>query len=311
MGQSIKGGIRVFRNKGGYGSALLSKDSNKKEYSGHRLVAAAFLIQPKGKDQVNHKDGNKQNNNWWNLEWVTQEENNAHALANNLMPCRNKNGVYQSKNLEPRLTESDIREIKGNLNLCVRGLADRFKVRPKKIRAIARRLAGADTMLKPSHIKSDSNDIKYDYLCNSEYELPQKRCGNESGGHCGGVVKTEKFFEANEPRSPAGGEQKKPDFHNYQAQQIFSWEKEGSRGEVTIILPISNHPIRVEQLTINRSMDEIVEISDDMICTVDGCANPCFAVGYGRCARRCEHHHQERLKDGSRQRLVQVVYLTG
>ena len=34
-----------------------------------------------------------------------------------------------------------------------------------------------------------------------------------------------------------------------------------------------------------------------------------FDVGYGRYARRCEHHHQERLRNGFRQRLVQVVYL--
>jgi hypothetical protein len=37
----------------------------------------------------------------------------------------------------------------------------------------------------------------------------------------------------------------------------------------------------VEQLTINRSADKIVETSDDMICAVEGCTNVRFDVGLG------------------------------
>ncbi|MBA7533176.1 hypothetical protein ES705_25411 [subsurface metagenome] len=44
-----------------------------------RLVAEAFIPNPKGKAEVNHKDLDKLNNDISNLEWVTHSENILHA----------------------------------------------------------------------------------------------------------------------------------------------------------------------------------------------------------------------------------------
>lgn len=61
------------------------------EYKMHRLICYAFnkLEHLNSFDNyenldVNHKDGNKQNNVYTNLEWVTKSENNKHALENGL-----------------------------------------------------------------------------------------------------------------------------------------------------------------------------------------------------------------------------------
>lgn len=44
----------------------------------HRLVALFWIPNPENKKEVNHKDGNKLNNNIENLEWVTSHENLIH-----------------------------------------------------------------------------------------------------------------------------------------------------------------------------------------------------------------------------------------
>jgi len=57
---------------------LTVKDYTSKE-AVHRAVAKAFIGNTSNKPMVNHIDGNKLNNNVWNLEWATCSENHKHA----------------------------------------------------------------------------------------------------------------------------------------------------------------------------------------------------------------------------------------
>lgn len=76
--------LRHDLNKEGYLRVVLSEGGLTKRFSLHRLVATYFIPNPENKPFVNHKDGNKQNNNRANLEWCNCSENTKHAFDNNL-----------------------------------------------------------------------------------------------------------------------------------------------------------------------------------------------------------------------------------
>jgi len=61
----------------------------------HVLVAEAFIPNSAGKPEINHKDGNKQNNHIENLEWVTRFENSHHAIQNGMADFKGMNRYNQ------------------------------------------------------------------------------------------------------------------------------------------------------------------------------------------------------------------------
>lgn len=88
-------------NNGGYRTVHI-KHSDNPEFV-HRLVAETFIENddPIHKTDVNHKDGNKMNNNVDNLEWASRSENVKHAYANGLnRPSGGGNGKRRVRILE-------------------------------------------------------------------------------------------------------------------------------------------------------------------------------------------------------------------
>ena len=75
---------RINKKRHGYCELSLHKNGKEKRFKVHRLVAEAFIPNPNNLPEVNHIDGNKENNHASNLEWCTSKENKEHAWENKL-----------------------------------------------------------------------------------------------------------------------------------------------------------------------------------------------------------------------------------
>ena len=95
--QLRKGILKPFMTPDGYLRIGLydGKNKRRKTILVHRLVARAFLPSPpkKLKVEINHVDGDKENNYVENLEWVTHADNMRHAYKNKLIPNGRTRGV--------------------------------------------------------------------------------------------------------------------------------------------------------------------------------------------------------------------------
>lgn len=121
----------------GYPTIILSKNRKKKNHSVHRLVAEAYLKKETDNLQVNHKDGNKLNNNASNLEWCTPSENCVHKYR--VLGMRN---IYGESHIHAKLNSEKVREIwrmKGIKK--IKDIANMFDVSPALIYRIYKGLA--------------------------------------------------------------------------------------------------------------------------------------------------------------------------
>jgi hypothetical protein len=125
--------LKTRAGKLGYPYTIISLNNNRKTVKIHRLVAIHFIENLENKPQVNHIDGNKQNNHYSNLEWVTSKENVAHAYKTGL-----SNGVKGEKSHLSKLKKEDV------LNICVeykqlnsqKKLAEKYNVSQSQISRI-------------------------------------------------------------------------------------------------------------------------------------------------------------------------------
>ena len=102
--------LKPWTMKTGYMAVVLTNGTSKKYLTVHRLIAKTFLNIEEGKECVNHKDGNKKNNDITNIEWCTYSENLIHAHRNGLR------GIVEykrgSENSNTKLSEEKVIEIR-------------------------------------------------------------------------------------------------------------------------------------------------------------------------------------------------------
>ena len=120
----------------GYLIVDFKKDGKRTRKFIHRLVALAFIENVGDKSDVNHIDGNKQNNRVENLEWATRSENVLHAFKNKLMPTFSGTETYIA-----RLTVEQVRYIRAkyiprDVDFGVEALAQKFNVGKTTIRNV-------------------------------------------------------------------------------------------------------------------------------------------------------------------------------
>lgn len=140
-GKTYQGKIlKPIITKSGYVNVCLTtgNDESKITKRVHRLVADAFIENPDDKDEINHKDGNKENNRAENLEWVTRSENEQHAYDNNLVKV-----LKGSEKPLSKLNEEDVRNIRKEYeDGCLQiELAERYGVARQTISSIVNRKA--------------------------------------------------------------------------------------------------------------------------------------------------------------------------
>lgn len=80
--------IKTTIKDNGYESVKIKPFNKLRTLYVHRLVAEAFIPNPNGYKDVDHKDGNKMNNVVSNLEWVTRHENLTRAVTQGKMAKR-------------------------------------------------------------------------------------------------------------------------------------------------------------------------------------------------------------------------------
>lgn len=71
-------------NKNGYKKVRISVNGKVYNRNVHRMIAETFIPNTNNLPEVNHIDGNKENNNINNLEWVSRKGNAIHAYKNGL-----------------------------------------------------------------------------------------------------------------------------------------------------------------------------------------------------------------------------------
>lgn len=116
--------VSVHLNHKGYPSVNLQNNNSWKVITIHRLVALTYIPVIADKPQVNHIDGNKENNHISNLEWVNNRENTLHAIKEKLYKCAvgSRHGMSKITEdivLKIRADKRRLADISKEYNICI------------------------------------------------------------------------------------------------------------------------------------------------------------------------------------------------
>lgn len=119
----------------GYLTVGLSIDGVVKTLLTHRLIASTFINNPENFAEVNHIDGNKQNNVVSNLEWMSRNRNIRHAIQNGLIQG------LGSQNPSAKLSDDDVISILelSRLNIHPKEVANALNIKTSTISDITSR----------------------------------------------------------------------------------------------------------------------------------------------------------------------------
>jgi hypothetical protein len=120
--------------KNGYVRYSLCVGNKKVQFSAHRLVAKAFIPNPKNKPDINHKDSNRGNNFVGNLEWATEKENIQHALKLGRYDHTRKKGEEHHMSVLTKEKVLNIREDRKSLTF--REIAKKYSISKSTVQQI-------------------------------------------------------------------------------------------------------------------------------------------------------------------------------
>lgn len=82
--------LKAVKDNHGYLQVTLCGENNQKNFRIHRLVALSFLEKVEGKNEINHIDEDKINNNVNNLEWCNGKYNSNYGTRNERIVANSK-----------------------------------------------------------------------------------------------------------------------------------------------------------------------------------------------------------------------------
>lgn len=115
--------LKTYLTGSGYPAIAISINGHTSKHYVHRLVATAFIANPRALPEVNHLDSNKSNNASSNLEWTSRQGNEDHKVSSR----RSHRG---DDNVRSKLTSLAVAEVKAALATgeSQKSIATRFSV---------------------------------------------------------------------------------------------------------------------------------------------------------------------------------------